>query len=119
MRQGSSVLQFAEPGWLGLITLAVLPWLRERGRAGVGWPDLGSFARLTRGSGLLARLLPTWLRSLAIASIAVALAGPRTVAGQERVAGRGVAILAAIDQSRSMTTSDFRSPDGTTTTRLD
>ncbi|MBV8230010.1 MAG: VWA domain-containing protein, partial [Planctomycetaceae bacterium] len=47
------------------------------------------------------------LRGLAIACMAVALARPQTVAGRTRIAGRGVAIVVALDQSSSMSTADF------------
>ena len=52
------------------------------------------------------------LRGLAIAGMAVAMARPRTVGGTTRVAGRGVAIVAAIDRSSSMNTADFPAEGG-------
>jgi Ca-activated chloride channel family protein len=52
------------------------------------------------------------LRSAAIAALAVALARPQTVAGQVRLAGRGVAIVAVLDQSTSMKTPDFPTASG-------
>jgi Ca-activated chloride channel family protein len=47
------------------------------------------------------------LRGLALGALAVALARPQTVAGVTRIASRGVAIVAALDQSSSMKRTDF------------
>jgi Ca-activated chloride channel family protein len=43
----------------------------------------------------------------AIGGMAVALARPQEVAGRTRIAGRGVALVVALDQSSSMTSVDF------------
>ena len=56
--------------------------------------------------------LPFVLRGLAIASVAVAMARPQTVGGRTRVAGEGVAIVVALDQSSSMNAADFPDGDG-------
>ena len=50
---------------------------------------------------------PGLLRGLAIGALAVALARPQTVGGVTRIAGQGVAIVVALDQSSSMSTADF------------
>ncbi len=47
------------------------------------------------------------LRGIAIGCIAVALARPQSVGGVTRIAGQGVAIIVALDQSSSMRTVDF------------
>jgi Ca-activated chloride channel family protein len=66
------------------------------------------------------RHLPDLLSALAIASLAIALARPRAVGGQTRIAARGVAIVVAIDRSASMTTDDFSMPGAkTSSSRLD
>jgi Ca-activated chloride channel family protein len=65
------------------------------------------------------RQLGMFLRALAIVCLVVALARPQTVGGQTRIAGRGVAIVVALDQSSSMKTADFPTDDGTKLTRLE
>jgi Ca-activated chloride channel family protein len=60
------------------------------------------------------------LRGLAIGGLAVAMARPQTVGGVTRIAGQGVAIVVALDQSSSMKTADFPADHGTRTiTRLE
>jgi Ca-activated chloride channel family protein len=54
----------------------------------------------------------------AIACLAVAMARPQTVGGRTWIAGQGVEIVAALDQSASMTAEDFPSDQGPTS-RLD
>ena len=54
--------------------------------------------------------VPYVVRGLAIAALAVAVARPQTVGGTTRIAGQGVAIVVAVDQSSSMSAADF--PDG-------
>jgi Ca-activated chloride channel homolog len=53
------------------------------------------------------------LRGLAIGGLAVALARPQTVGGVTRIAGQGVAIVVALDQSSSMNAVDFPTDRGT------
>src|SRR5262249_28948070 len=66
------------------------------------------------------RPLPPLLRGLAIGSLAVALARPQSVGGTTQIAGQGVAIVVALDQSSSMNAGDFPTDRGTSqTTRLD
>src|SRR4051794_36259551 len=36
-------MRLAEPAWLGLMVLALLPWLWGRRRPRVGWPSLDGF----------------------------------------------------------------------------
>jgi Ca-activated chloride channel family protein len=100
-------MRLAEPGWLALLILVPLPWWFQRLRPRIAWPTLEGFPR-SRPSGLR-RLaaLPLLLRGGAIAAMAVALARPQSVGGQTRIAGRGVAIVVALDHSSSMKTADF------------
>ena len=100
-------MHWGEPGWLILLVLVPLPWLAVRARPRVAWPSLQGFGPSPmRGAWLLGRV-PVALRGLAIACMAVALARPQTVAGRIRIAGRGVAIVVALDQSSSMSAVDF------------
>src|SRR5689334_5152412 len=112
--------QFANPGWFWLIVLVPLPWLLDRRRTRMSWPSFEGFARAPRVGWAWLRWLPSLLRGLAIAATAVAMARPQTFGGVTRVAGRGVAIVVAIDQSSSMKATDFPADRGTRTiSRLD
>jgi Ca-activated chloride channel homolog len=106
-------MRFANPGWLWLLLLVPLPWLFERLRARIAWPSLGTFPPRRRIGWISLRALPSVLRGLAIGSLAVALARPQTVGGVTRIAGKGVAIVVALDQSSSMNTVDFPADSGT------
>ncbi|MBX6314923.1 MAG: VWA domain-containing protein [Isosphaeraceae bacterium] len=99
-------MRLAEPWWLLLLVLVPLPWLWEWVRPRIAWPSLAGFARRPRGGAGWKRQLPLVLRGLAIAALTVALARPQTVGGQTRIAGRGVAIIAALDHSSSMNARD-------------
>jgi Ca-activated chloride channel family protein len=106
-------MRLAEPYWLALVVLAVVPWLFERWRLRVAWPTLDGFKRPSgrRRRGFRA-LIPALLRGLAVVCVAVALARPQTVAGRTRIAGQGVAIVVALDHSSSMNAADFPAGPG-------
>jgi Ca-activated chloride channel homolog len=106
-------MHFAQPGWLWLLILMPLPWLLERARSRIAWPSLDGFPPRRRIGWVWLRALPAVLRGLAIGSLAVALARPQTVGGQTRIAGQGVAIVVALDQSSSMNAVDFPTDRGT------
>jgi len=110
---------FHEPAWLLLGVLALLPWLQLRTRPYLHWPTFDGFRHVKRLPVSLAPLVSPLLRSIIIAALAVALAGPRTVIGRTKISGRGVSILAAVDRSLSMTTPDFSGPVGSESTRLE
>lgn len=110
-------VQLAEPLWLWLLVLVPLPLLREARRDRLRWPTLGGFSRWGLG-GVFRWVTPT-LRALAIASLVVALARPRTVAGRTYIASKGVAIVVALDQSSSMATRDFPSGKSEPVSRLE
>lgn len=99
-------MRLAESGWLILVLLVPVPLLLDRARARVSWPTLGVFGKASLGARLKLGV-PYLLRGLAIGCVAVALSRPQSVGGRTRVAGQGVAIVAAIDQSSSMNTADF------------
>src|SRR5206468_519244 len=73
------------------------------------------FGRVGRGWAAFRAGLPFVLRGLAIACVAIALARPQTVGGRTRIAGQGVAIIVALDQSSSMNTTDYPSESGEAT----
>jgi Ca-activated chloride channel homolog len=106
-------MQFAHPGWLWLMILVPLPWVLDRWRPRIGWPSFAGFAPRKRPGWVWLRWLPPLLRGLAIAGLAVALARPQTVGGRTRIAGKGVAIVVALDHSSSMKAMDFPTDRGT------
>jgi Ca-activated chloride channel family protein len=106
-------MRFAQPGWLWLLVLLPLPWLLERARPRVFWPNLGGFPRRHRIGWRWLQPLPALLRGLAIGCLAVALARPQTVGGTTYIAGQGVAIIVALDNSSSMNAVDFPTDMGT------
>jgi Ca-activated chloride channel family protein len=106
-------MRFAQPGWLWLMILMPLPWLLERVRPRIAWPSLDSFPVKRRIGWVWLRQVPNVLCGLAIAALALALARPQTIGGVTRIAGQGVAILVALDQSSSMNTRDFPIDRGT------
>ena len=103
------LMQYAHPGWLVLLILVPVPLVLERARPRIVWPSFGDLppAKRRRTWRLLLRFVPALLRGLAIGALAVALARPQTVGGTIRIAGHGVAIVVALDQSSSMNTADF------------
>jgi len=102
-------MQFAHPGWLLLLVLLPLPLVLERARPRILWPGFSGFpqGRTVRSWRSILRPVPALLRGLALGALAVALARPQTVGGVTRIASRGVAIVAALDQSSSMKRTDF------------
>jgi len=111
-------VRLVEPGWLLLLAMVPLLWYWERSRPRLGWPTLAGFPRGHRAGLAWLGPLPEVLRSLAFCLMVVAMARPQVVGGRTRVAGRGVAIVAAIDQSSSMNAVDFAS-GGSTVSRLE
>ncbi len=106
-------MQYAHPGWFWLMILVPLPWLLDRWRPRIGWPSFVGLAPRNRPGWVWLGWLPPALRGLAIAALAVALARPQTVGGRTQVAGKGVAIVVALDHSSSMKARDFPADGGT------
>jgi mxaC protein len=92
-------LEFAHPGWLWLLPLAILPWLRRSGREQVHpWLALVPRDRLSSAADWTVRLLG----SLLVAATLLALAGlQRKEQPVERIS-RGAEIVVLLDRSRSM-----------------
>jgi Ca-activated chloride channel homolog len=106
-------VHLAQPAWLWLSVLMPLPWLLGRARPRIAWPSLSGFPSRHRIGWFWLRALPAILRGLAIGALAVALARPQTVGGTTRIAGQGVAIVVALDNSSSMNAVDFPTDRGT------
>src|ERR1700678_1588932 len=106
-------MHFAQPGWLCLLVFLPLPWLLERARPRISWPNLSAFPRRQRIGWRWLQPLPALLRGLAIGCLAVALARPQTVGGTTYIAGQGVAIVVVLDNSSSMNAVDFPTDMGT------
>jgi Ca-activated chloride channel family protein len=111
-------MRLAEPGWLVLLILLPVPWLLERSRPRLAWPSLDAFPRRRTFWARLFPWLPILLKMAAIGCLAVAMARPQEVGGTTRIAGKGVAIILALDHSSSMTATDFPS-NGKQVSRLD
>jgi Ca-activated chloride channel family protein len=113
---------FATPELLWLLPLAPLLawwWLRRR-RPALRYPDVGGLAGLPRGRAGRARWGGALLRGLAVASLVVAAAGPRTPDLKTRLPAEGIAVVLALDVSGSMATPDFAwDPAAPPTTRLE
>lgn len=107
-------MRLAQPIWLLLLPLFVLPWLHQLSRGRLGWPSLDAFTQARNASSRARALLPPTLFSLAILFAIIALARPQTVAGRQRIKGQGVAIVVLLDRSRSM----LQPFDSSRTTRL-
>lgn len=105
-------MRLAEPAWLLLLALTPLPWLLSRARQRIAWPTLDGFGKRSHFWTSFKVTLPFFLRAGAIACAVVALARPQTIGGRIRIAGQGVAIVVALDQSSSMTTQDFPAGPG-------
>lgn len=102
------MLFFARPWLFALLALLPLWWWWRRNRlrpepAPVS--DTAPFAAATRGRWRL--LLPPAFRSLALACLVAAAAGPYRRGDRTMVSSEGIAIVIAIDVSSSMLAEDF------------
>ena len=114
-----SIWPYGEPDAFCSARLALAPGLDAASLAARTGPAQNRLAQLrwlpappSHRLGLAAAL-PAVLRGLAIGGLAVALARPQTVGGMTRIAGQGVAIVVALDQSSSMNAVDFPTDRGT------
>lgn len=103
------MIEFAAPAFLLLLLLTPpLLWLQLRGRrTALRHPAGRLLTALPAGRARLARWGGATLRALALALLAVALAGPRTPDLQTRIDAEGVAVMTLVDVSGSMATNDF------------
>jgi Ca-activated chloride channel family protein len=103
------MLELARPGYL--LLLLVLPpavwWLLRLRRRGVPHPALALFDQLPVGRARLAEYGGVVLRVLALALLAIALAGPRWPDLRTRLELDGIAVMLMVDVSGSMAERDF------------
>lgn len=93
-----------------LLPLALLPWWRffdGRMRGTIRYSATDLLAACTGGIWQRFRMVPTLLRTLAIATLVVCLARPGKADEQTRVFVEGVAIQMLVDRSSSMQALDF------------
>ena len=93
-----------------LLPLALLPWWRffdGRMRGTIRYSATELLAACTGGIWQRFRMVPTLLRTLAIATLVVCLARPGKADEQTRVFVEGVAIQMLVDRSSSMQALDF------------
>jgi Ca-activated chloride channel homolog len=96
---------------LALWLLLVLPiwwlWRRKHSPGAIVFSRTGVLAKGPRAGQLVARAIFV-LRNIAIASLVIALARPRTGARVENITTSGINIVLAIDLSSSMLAEDFQ-----------
>lgn len=101
--------EFRDPWLLVLMGLApvVYFFLTRNHRAAVSYSTLTLLDRSPRTLRLRLANLPPLLLALAVAFMAVALAGPRTPQDETRVRREGIAIVMVVDRSGSMRARDM------------
>jgi Ca-activated chloride channel family protein len=107
MRTGP--IEFATP--LALLLLLLIPawwlWRRRRQAPALAFSRVGTLVRVAGQGGLVRRLLVI-LRVVALATVVLALARPRTGARAENDTSDGINIVLAFDISSSMLAEDFQ-----------
>lgn len=113
------LVEFRQPLWL-LFALAALPVFLWAWRSGgrLIFSSLRILPPAGRSWRSRLRFLPPLLLAIAVAALAVALAGPRVANRQARVKKQGIAIMMVLDISGSMQALDLSLPDRERT-RLD
>jgi Ca-activated chloride channel homolog len=105
-------LHLANPwaGAVAFVLLAFVAWrvFRARRHASLIFSDTRIFRSIPPGLGVRVRHVPTALRLLGLALLALALARPQTWFHEEEVLTEGIDIVIALDVSGSMRTEDFR-----------
>jgi Ca-activated chloride channel family protein len=105
-------MEFRDPLLLWLALLAPLIFfLASRSPSVVRFSSLTLLDRAVRSWRVRLSQLPALLMAIGAASLAVALAGPRTPDAQTKVSREGIAIMAVIDRSGSMHARDLVKDD--------
>lgn len=105
-------MRLADPPWLILLALIPMFWWAPRRRRAIPWPGVSRLPSGWRGTRVWP--LPV-VRAIAWTCLVIGLARPQLAGGTTPIRAQGVAILAAIDHSSSMSTRDFPDPGGTRT----
>jgi Ca-activated chloride channel homolog len=105
-------MEFRDPLLLLLVLLAPLVFIAaSRSASAVRFSSLRIPDHAGRSWRVRLAVLPAVLSMLAVAIMAVALAGPRTPDAQTKVSREGIAIMAVIDRSGSMHARDLVKDD--------
>lgn len=105
-------MEFRDPLLLLLALFAPLAFIAaSRSASAVRFSSLAIPDRAGRTWRVRLAVLPAALSALAVASLAVALAGPRTPDAETKVSREGIAIMATIDRSGSMHARDLVKDD--------
>jgi Ca-activated chloride channel family protein len=104
-----SILGFQNPEALALLAVLPIWWLRRRRRAedAIIFSRTAVLARGPKAGQGIARAI-FLLRNIAVASVIVALARPRSGAHVENITSSGINIVLSIDLSSSMLAQDFQ-----------
>lgn len=104
--------EFRDPLFL-LVALAApfVFWTASRSTSVVRYSSLGLADRAPRSWRVRLSKLPALLMALAVVSLAVALAGPRTPDAETKVSHEGIAIMMVVDRSGSMQARDLVKDD--------
>ena len=97
-----SGFRFAEPWWLLLGGLVILPWIEIWKQPRLTWPVSSSLAASGFQVGRILPWCPALVRSLTILLLTIALARPQTSNGLEPVRASGITVVVALDVSASM-----------------
>jgi Ca-activated chloride channel family protein len=101
-------MEFRDPLFLLLVLLAPLLFIvASRSASAVRFSSLNLPDRAGRSWRVRLAVLPAVLSALAVACLAVAMAGPRTPDAQTKVSREGIAMMAVIDRSGSMNARDL------------
>ena len=104
--------EFRDPLLLIVALIAPLMFvLASRSASAVRYSSLGIPDRSPRSWRVRLAKLPAVLTALAIVSLVVALAGPRTPDAQTKVSREGIAIMMVVDRSGSMNARDLVKDD--------
>ncbi len=104
--------EFRDPLFLlSAIAAPLVLWAAWRSTSAVRYSSLQIVDRAPRSWRLRLSKLPALLTAVAVVSLAVALAGPRTPDAETKVSREGIAIMMVVDRSGSMQARDLVKDD--------
>ncbi|QEF98208.1 von Willebrand factor type A domain protein [Stieleria maiorica] len=105
-------IEFRDPAFLLLAILAPLVyWLARRTPSRIRYSSIAIVQGAPRSWRARLATAPAWLMALAVLSISVALAAPRTPDAESKVSREGIAIMMVLDRSGSMQARDLVQDD--------